>query len=135
MVGKWAACFPVLSPRACRGVSVDLANLGYRPWLDEWEISAGQSIPSRISEGLDACDVVIVVLSPDAVESGWVEREWQAKYWDEVRQKEILVIPVLHRPCPIPTLLKAKKYADFTDDFAAGIRELAEALKRRQAKA
>ncbi len=113
-------------------ISVDLADLGHRPWLDEWEIRAGESIPRKIAEGLDRCDVVIVVLSPEAVASGWVEREWQAKYWDEVERNQILVIPALHKQCSIPTLLRTKKYADFTNDFRVGMNELAQALAKRR---
>ena len=36
-----------------RWIAVDLGNRGYRPWLDEWEIAAGESIPKRISDGIE----------------------------------------------------------------------------------
>lgn len=111
-----------------RWLSVDLANLGHKPWLDEWQIKVGQSIPSRISEGLQESDVVVVVLSPNSVESGWVEREWQAKYWDEVSEKRIMVIPAMLQDCVIPMLLKTKKYADFRKDHSSGVGELLGAL-------
>lgn len=112
-----------------RWIGVDLANLGYRPWLDEWEIRVGESIPTKISQGLDNCDAVVLLLSPHAVESGWVEREWQAKYWDEVSENSIKVIPVLLSECTIPTLLKMKRYADFRQDPAGALREISEALR------
>lgn len=111
-----------------RWLSVDLANLGHTPWLDEWEIKVGQSIPMRISEGLHGSDVVIVVLSPNAVESGWVEREWQAKYWDEVSSGKVMVIPALIAECSVPVLLKPKKYADFRNSQRLGFEALREAL-------
>jgi hypothetical protein len=56
-------------------LSVDLANLGHDPWLDEWKIRAGESIPTKISEGIEQCDFIIVVLSENANSSNWVERE------------------------------------------------------------
>ena len=34
-------------------LSVDLANAGHRPWLDEWEIKVGESIPSKIALGVE----------------------------------------------------------------------------------
>jgi hypothetical protein len=74
-------------------LSVDLANEGHSPWLDEWEIRAGDSIPLKISQGLDECDLLLVLLSPRAVSSGWVEREWSAKYWTEASEKRLAVIP------------------------------------------
>jgi hypothetical protein len=114
--------------RFARWLAIDLANAGHRPWLDEWEILAGESIPSRISDGVSGCDFVVVVLSEHAVRSNWVEREWQAKYWDEVSAGQVKVIPALFNTCEIPTLLKAKRYADFTADLKGGFETLLAAL-------
>ncbi len=112
-----------------RWLSVDLANRGHIPWLDEWEIQAGDSIPSKIGEGIDKCDFVVVVLSEHAVASHWVEREWQAKYWDEVSRGKIQVIPALLRHCEIPTLLRTKKYADFSEGYNHGFEDLLIAIR------
>jgi hypothetical protein len=109
-------------------LSVDLANHGHNPWLDEWKIRAGESIPTKIGEGLENCDFVVVVLSENAVASHWVEREWQAKYWDEVAKGKIRVIPVLLRECKIPTLLRVKKYADFSISYNNGLEDLLVAI-------
>lgn len=117
-----------------RLLAMDLADRGHRPWLDEWKILVGESIPSALSEGLDSCDFVVVVLSEHAVESKWVEREWQAKYWDEVNSGKIQVIPALHRHCKIPTLLRSKKYADFTNDYNEGLEAILLPLTRRRWK-
>jgi hypothetical protein len=68
----------------------------------------GESIPTKINQGIEQSDVLIVVLSEHAVASHWVEREWQAKYWQEVDSGRITVIPVLHRPCTVPALLRSK---------------------------
>jgi hypothetical protein len=121
-----------LDKQFARWLAVDLANRGYRPWLDEWEILAGDSIPESISLGLTKCDFVVVVLSENSVESRWVGREWQAKYWDEVSAGRVQVIPLLLRPCAIPPLLKTKKYADFTSDHGIGLEQLMSALSPRK---
>jgi len=107
-----------------RWLAIDLASAGHRPWLDEWQIRAGESIPTRVSEGISDCDFVVVVLSEHAIQSRWVEREWQAKYWDEVSAGRVQVIPALLRQCEIPTLLKTKKYADFTEEHKSGLEDL-----------
>ncbi len=111
-----------------RWLSVDLSKLGHRTWLDEWEIKVGESIPKKISKGLDDCDCVIVLLSSNSVKSGWVEREWESRYWDEVEVGDIKVLPILVEPCKIPRLLKTKMYANFTEDYSEGLEELARAL-------
>jgi hypothetical protein len=95
-------------------LSVDLSNAGHSPWLDEFKILVGQSIPQEISVGLQDCDFVFVLLSNNSVKSHWVEREWQSKYWNEIETGKIKVIPVLVEKCEIPELLKTKKYTDFT---------------------
>lgn len=109
-------------------VICDLANKGNNPWLDEWKIKAGESIPTKIGEGLELCDFVVVVLSEHAINSSWVEREWEAKYWDEVAKGTIQVIPALLRHCEIPILLKTKKYANFTDSYNYGLNDLLVAI-------
>lgn len=110
-------------------LSVDLANAGHLPWLDEWKIRVGESIPVKISQGIEACAAMVVILSEHAVASRWVENEWQAKYWDEITQGQVKVLPVLIKKCQIPTLLKTKKYADFTQDYGEGLRNLLIALQ------
>ena len=37
-------------------ISVDIASRGHLPWLDEWQIVAGESIPVKIGEGLENSD-------------------------------------------------------------------------------
>ncbi|WP_312721899.1 toll/interleukin-1 receptor domain-containing protein, partial [Escherichia sp. AM3] len=73
---------------------MDLEANGYAPWLDEWDIKVGESIPERISDGLEEADFVIVILSGNAVSSKWVEREWQTKYWNEIQYNRIHVLPL-----------------------------------------
>lgn len=109
-------------------LSVDLANAGHKPWLDEWEIQAGDSIPTQIGIGIQDCDFVLLLLSKNSVNSNWVEREWQAKYWKEVQDNKVMVIPIFLEDCEIPTLLQTKKYADFRTDYSHGFETLIAAL-------
>lgn len=110
-------------------LSVDLANRGHDPWLDEWKIRAGESIPTKIGEGLQQCDFIVVVLSEHATSSNWVEHEWQTKYWSEVSSGKVSVIPALLRPCQIPFLLQMKKYADFTKGYNYGLEDILLAVR------
>jgi hypothetical protein len=107
-----------------RWLSVDLGNVGHDPWLDEWKIRVGESIPLKVSEGIETCDAMIVVLSESAMKSKWVENEWHAKYWEEIEKSKVMVLPALLQQCEIPVLLKTKKYADFRHDYASGLEDL-----------
>lgn len=117
-----------------RGLAVDLSALGHQPWLDEWEILGGESIPTRIAEGLHEADFVVLVLSKASVQSKWVEQEWQAKHWNEISEHKVSLIPLLLSDCEIPTLLKPRKYVDFRSDYGDGLEALARSLKGARRK-
>ena len=45
------------------------------PWIDAWEIAAGDSLVERVFEqGLKDCAVFIILLSPASVNSSWVNK-------------------------------------------------------------
>lgn len=106
----------------------DLLALGHSPWLDEWRIKVGDCIISSIQDGLKSSDYIIVVLSPAAVASGWVEREWKEAYWSEVSAGRTMVLPVLLADCEIPFLIRTKKYADFRHKYELGLATLCQAI-------
>jgi hypothetical protein len=111
-----------------RQIAQSLIDHDHSPWLDEWEIRVGESITRKIEEGLGSTDFIAVILSPHSVQSNWVEREWQAKFWDEIKHNRVTVLPVLKDVCEIPKLISDKKYADFSNNFDSGLTELLIAL-------
>jgi hypothetical protein len=113
-----------------RQLATDLEKSGHAPWLDEWEICVGECISSKISAAIEAADFVIIVLSLSAVESGWVEKEWRSKYWTEIQDGTVQVVPVLIESCKIPLLLRSKRYADFREDYAGALEDLTSSIER-----
>jgi hypothetical protein len=111
-----------------RRLADDLIAAGHTPWLDEWEIRVGECIVTKVQDGLASSDYVAVVLSPEAMASGWVEKEWQSAYWDEIQKKKVVVLPILWRDCEKPALLKTKRHADFTKSYAVGFAQLIQAM-------
>ncbi|MGK6308278.1 toll/interleukin-1 receptor domain-containing protein [Variovorax sp. DT-64] len=111
-----------------RGLAVDLAAKGHQPWLDEWQILAGESIVERVGSGVENADLMVVVLSRAAVASKWVENEWQAKYWTEVGERRVAVIPVVLDDCEVPTLLRPKRYVDFRHDYTSALELLIKSI-------
>lgn len=110
-------------------LATDLTRAGHSPWLDDWKIRVGDSIPREISLAVKASDAVVVLLTENAIASRWVENEWQAKYWDEVNEGNLKVLPALMTKCEVPTLLKTKKYADFQASYNEGLESLLFALQ------
>lgn len=102
----------------------DLKKAGLKVWLDEWDIAVGERITDKIQRGLTSADYLAVWLTRASVESGWVEREWQAKYHAEISSNSIMILPLLAEDCTIPILLSDKKYADFRSSYTTGLADL-----------
>ena len=90
----------------------DLKEAGCIPWLDEWDIVGGQSIPEEIEKGINNSDFLLILLSNNSVKSNWVRAEWESTIWDENQNKEIRIIPILIEECEIPRFIKYRKYID-----------------------
>lgn len=84
---------------------MDLEKKGIKPWLDAIDILPGESIVSKINDGLMECDYVILFLSKNSVTSNWVQKEWESILWDEVGENKTKIIPVKLDDCEIPKIL------------------------------
>jgi hypothetical protein len=109
-------------------LATSLTMLGHVVWLDRWEITVGEVLPGKIAAGLAATDYVVVVLSPAALQSVWVEREIQMAVFDEIGHQQTRVLPVVIADCAIPPLLRAKFLADFRRGYEVGLVQLGIAL-------
>jgi len=107
-----------------RILAEDLKKNGHQPWLDEWNIKVGDCILTEIESGISDSDYIVIVLSKNSVNSGWVDREWKTKYWHEINKQKKYLLPVLIENCEIPELLKTKKYADFREGYPKAFNEL-----------
>jgi hypothetical protein len=97
-----------------RRLATDLEHQGIRYWLDEAEIKVGDSLIEKIRDGIDNMAYVAVILSPDSVASGWVQREVDVAMNQEIQGRRVKVLPVMYRECALPGFLLGKRYADFT---------------------
>ncbi len=111
-----------------RQLAEDLEQLGHEIWFDEWRLRVGHNIPVEINRGIEESDFLVLVLTPEATESKWVENEWSAKYWNEIETGTIALLPVLKEQCQIPALLSPRKYADFRSNYSLGLVSLCQAL-------
>lgn len=93
-----------------------LENNNIEIWLDEWEMTPGDSLTSKISQGLESSDRIIVFISPESVESNWVKQELSAALGMEINgfKGEKFIIPVLLNNLTLmPIMLCDKFYVDF----------------------
>lgn len=109
----------------------DLRAAGVGVWLDEWEILVGDRIVQKIQQGIAESDYLAIWLTKEAVRSGWVEREWQTKYGQEVNSETTAILPLLAEDCELPLLLQDRAWADFRYDYESGLRKLLKVFQRR----
>lgn len=77
-------------------------------WLDLYQIDPGKSWARQIGEALDHCQLMLLVLSPQALASENVDDEWN--YFLDHKKK---VVSVMHQPCKLPYRLAKLQYVDF----------------------
>ena len=105
-------------------ISTQLRESGFRVWFDKWEINFGDSITEKINEGIESSDLILVLLSPEAIESKWVKDEWTQDLSNELDYRAINVVPAIVRDCEVPALLANRTSLDLRVDFDAGFERL-----------
>lgn len=98
-----------------RELAERLKSYGVKVWLDEVELNIGDSLTEKIGTAIEEADYLGIVLSKNSIDSVWVQKELQVAMQKELKEKRVVVIPLLLEPVDIPPFLKDKKYADFTD--------------------
>jgi formylglycine-generating enzyme required for sulfatase activity len=102
----------------------DLRRLGLPVWIAPESIRPGEGWVRAIERGLAESSHVVVVLTPAALESKWVEKETDVAIARE-RQGRIQVIPLELEPCRVPLLLSSYQMVSFRRDYEAGLSQLA----------
>jgi hypothetical protein len=81
--------------RVVRPLAHKLEAAGISCWLDEAEVRWGDSIVSKVNEGLANSRFVIVVLSPSFVDKHWPQRELNSALHEEAGSGQVRVLPLL----------------------------------------
>jgi TIR domain len=102
-----------------------------RVWVDEAEINIGDSLITKIEEGMKVSRYIAVVLSTKSIGATWVKKELDVAMNREITAGEVVVLPLLYEKCELPEFLKGKLYADFTDpkDYEAVLAKLLRRLR------
>lgn len=102
-----------------------LENEGFLVWIDEAEIVSGDRWWPTIERQIEACAAFLVVMSPNATSSEWVEREIL-----KAQKEKRPVYPVLLNGEPW-AMLANRQYVDMRQGQAASLpQKLVDALRR-----
>ena len=105
----------------------DLQRLGVQVWIAPESIRPGEDWVDAIERGLRESSHMVVVLTPAALESKWVENETDVAIARE-RKGRIQVIPLDVKPCEVPLLLSSYQMVSFRRDYDAGLSQLTDIL-------
>lgn len=72
-----------------------LEDNGVSVWLDKNEIKWGSSIIKEVSEGLQKCEFVIVILSRAFLRKNWPQRELETSLNQEASDGKVRVLPLV----------------------------------------
>ncbi|MGW2836027.1 TIR domain-containing protein, partial [Streptomyces sp. NPDC001286] len=95
-----------------RVLAENLHRLGLDVWLDQWQVSGGDLVASRLQDGLAKASAVVAVISRFWVDSGWCGEEFAAAVTAAVERRQRL-IPVLLGEVALPPFLASRFRIDF----------------------
>jgi hypothetical protein len=104
---------------------------GFPVWLDSWKMSSGDSLLNGIYEGIDTSSMVILVVSSQSLESGWVDRELNAAITKESEIGRNFVIPIVIDDCRVPLKVADRIFEDFSQSFAEPLLSLCKSLEEK----
>lgn len=110
-------------------LATELRAAGHDVWLDEWEISVGDSIVKRIDEGLAGSAYLILCYSSSGVSSPWMSREWMSALSRQLDGRNVKVLPVRLTGGDAPAILSDIKYADLVRNWSFGVAQLIGAIR------
>jgi uncharacterized caspase-like protein len=95
-----------------------LRRYGVSVWLDQDEIPPGAFIGKALEQALlDNCRTVALIVSPEAINSGWVEEEYNlALSLAKSKPTPVQIIPVILREAELPGFLQSRNWVDFRDE-------------------
>lgn len=105
-----------------------LHESGVQVRFDLYELKAADSLIAAIQNAISASDYLIVLLSPNSVDSVWVQEELNIALARELTTRDITLLPVVIADCEIPPALASRKYLDLRFNFDQGINQLVEQI-------
>lgn len=101
-------------------------------WLDEAELFPGDTLNSKIVQGITGIDFLVVVLSPASCTSEWVNYEVRLAINGDLGENKVEVIPIIKEDCEIPEFLRDKIWADLSkqDTYATEILKIVTKIRR-----
>ena len=106
----------------------DLRQRGWTPWITPESINPGEKWVAAIQRGLSECAVLLVVMTPAATGSEWVNTEVESAIELE-HKKKVRFIPLIKEQCEAPILWGHYQRISFVDGYDIGLSQLLATLQ------
>ncbi|MCP4421092.1 MAG: toll/interleukin-1 receptor domain-containing protein, partial [Chloroflexi bacterium] len=114
-------------------LAADLQANGWQTWMASDDIRPGEKWVEAINRGLTESGVFVLLLTPDAVASRWVQSEMNVAIGMEHRG-EIRLLPLNVKPAATPALWGAYQWIAFAGGYEAGLAAFLSELEPRKAQ-
>lgn len=112
-----------------RELAKRLREDGLSVWFDEWEIKPGDHIPTKIDEGLEGSEFLVLCLSVAALSSDWAALESRSLQYHDPLNKNRRLIPLRLDDAPTPPTLAALAFVDYRCRDMVAYHKLLESLQ------
>jgi hypothetical protein len=108
-------------------ISDELCRTGVGVRRIERAAPSGKRATEALDAVLDACDVIVILLSPRYLASRWASEELERSIASSMANRAISVVPTLIDECDVPSALRYMNVLDLRE--SRGMHELAERLR------
>lgn len=91
---------------------------GYKIWYDAVNFPAGL-VGTQLGAAIEECQGAIIVLSTQAIASGWVEQEWNICLEQQAANPDFSIIQLRVDDCALPAALRVRKWIELKDGLTA----------------
>lgn len=134
LVGRIFISHSSLDKAFVRRLVKRLDKAGFDTWLDEHEMVPGDPLAKKIAEGVSEAKIVLVVVSPNSVNSKWLKYELNIAT-ERMVKGDCRVIPLVIGDVEPPPEVRGLLYADFRESFARGFKSILTALLYEEGRA
>jgi hypothetical protein len=110
---------------------IDLEENGFSVWFDELDLNIGDVLSDEISKGIHNSHCFLIVLSPNSINSKWVNYELNEAYAIHITGNK-KIIPIIIddlKKEDIPLRLKKHLYCNFSTNYSQAFLKLTKSLK------
>jgi len=89
---------------------------GIECFFDEVSLAPGANFVLQISQAIDECNYLVIVMSRSYFSAKFAPIEWTAVVSGDPKNERGRLVPLLREECDLPALMKPLSYIDVTSD-------------------